>query len=26
VWINQNLPDLNVAPPQVLAGDVLLTF
>jgi heme-degrading monooxygenase HmoA len=25
-WINQNLPDLDIAPPQVLAGDVLLTF
>jgi heme-degrading monooxygenase HmoA len=25
-WIAENLPDLNVAPPQVSAGDVVITF
>src|SRR5437870_1621553 len=25
-WIAENLPDLNVAPPQVSAGDVVISF
>jgi heme-degrading monooxygenase HmoA len=25
-WIAENLPDLNVAPPQVSAGDVVINF
>jgi heme-degrading monooxygenase HmoA len=25
-WIAENLPDLHVAPPQVSAGDVVITF
>jgi len=25
-WIGENLPDLNVAPPQVSAGDVVIDF
>lgn len=25
-WVGENLPDLNVAPPQVSAGEVAITF
>jgi hypothetical protein len=25
-WISENLPDLDVAPPQVSAGNVVITF
>ena len=25
-WLAENLPDLNVAPPYVTAGEVLATF
>ena len=25
-WVSENLPELNVAPPQVSAGDVVITF
>jgi uncharacterized protein YgiB involved in biofilm formation len=25
-WIGENLPDLNIAPPQVSAGDVVISF
>ena len=25
-WIGENLPDLNVTPPQVSAGDVVIDF
>ena len=25
-WVGENLPDLNVAPPQVSAGDVVISF
>ena len=25
-WVAENLPELNVAPPQVSAGDVVITF
>jgi hypothetical protein len=25
-WIGENVPDLNVSPPQVSAGDVVLNF
>ncbi|HEY8645091.1 MAG TPA: hypothetical protein VIL77_04350 [Gaiellaceae bacterium] len=25
-WIGENLPDLNVSPPQVSAGDVVIDF
>jgi hypothetical protein len=25
-WIGENLKDLNISPPQVSAGDVVITF
>ena len=25
-WVSENLPDLNVAPPQVTAGEVAIAF
>ena len=25
-WVGENLPDLNVSPPQVSAGDVVINF
>jgi hypothetical protein len=25
-WVAENLPELNVAPPQVTAGEVAITF
>jgi hypothetical protein len=25
-WVAENLPDLNVAPPQVSAGEVVINF
>ena len=25
-WVAENLPELNVAPPQVSAGEVVITF
>jgi hypothetical protein len=25
-WIAENLPDMEINPPQVLAGDAVLTF
>jgi len=25
-WIAENLPDINVSPPQVIAGDAAFTF
>ena len=25
-WIAENLPDMNVSPPTVMAGDALLVF
>jgi len=25
-WLNENLPDLSVSPPQVMAGEVVLSF
>jgi hypothetical protein len=25
-WVGENLPELNAAPPQVSAGEVVITF
>ena len=25
-WVRENLPDLNVSPPQVSAGEAILSF
>ena len=25
-WVGENLPDLNVSPPQVSAGEVVINF